>query len=174
MNRKPLNNLAENFNNFSDSDTIMVGIGAYAVAISPFKIKTSGLGSCVGVTLYDPQEKIGGLIHAMLPSMKEGRIKDNPAKFTDSGIEYLVEEMIKKGASRRRLQAKLAGGASMFANPSMNIGKRNIKSAKETLKKMNIPLVAEDTGKNYGRTIIFDTSTGKLLIRTILRGDKVI
>ena len=101
-------------------------------------------------------------------------IKDNPAKFTDAGIEYLVAEIVKNGGSIKKLEAKLVGGASMFENSHMNIGERNIKSARETLKKLGVEIIAEDTGKNYGRTIILDTFTGDLLIKTVLRGDKVI
>ena len=156
------------------SGIVMVGIGDCAIVRSPVKIKTSGLGSCLGITLYDRQEKIGGLLHTMLPNIKEARIKDNPAKFTDAGIEYLVDEIIKKGGSRKKLEAKIVGGASMFENSHMNIGERNIKSARETLTKLGVAIIAEDTGKNYGRTIIFDTFTGDLLIKTVLRGDKVI
>lgn len=158
----------------ADSGIIMVGIGDCAIARSPAKIKTSGLGSCLGITLYDKREKIGGLLHTMLPNIKEARIKDNPAKFTDAGIEYLVDEIIKKGGSREKLEAKIVGGASMFENSHLNIGERNIRSAKDTLKRLGVSIVAEDTGKNYGRTIIFDTFTGDLFIKTILRGDKII
>jgi chemotaxis protein CheD len=158
----------------TDSGTIIVGIGDCALARSPVKIKTLGLGSCVGITLYDRREKIGGLVHATLPSINYARIKDNPLKFTDSGIEYLAEEIVKRGSSRKKLEAKLVGGAHMFENKHMNIGERNIEWARSTLKKLEIPVVAEDTGKNYGRTITLDTSTGDLLVRTILRGDKII
>lgn len=158
----------------ADSGIVIVGIGDYAIARSPVKIRTSALGSCVGVTIYDRHEKIGGLLHTMLPNIKKAGIKYNPAKFTDAGIEYLVAEIIENGGSRRKLEAKLVGGASMFENSHMNIGERNIKSAKETLKKLGLEIIAEDTGKNYGRTIIFDTLTGDLLIKTMLRGDQVI
>lgn len=162
------------FFKLTDSDIILVGIEHYAIARSPVKLKISGLGPCVGVTLYDPQEKIGSLVHSMLPYIREGELKDNPAKFTDSGIEYLIQQIVKKGASRKKLEAKLVGGSSMFENRYMNIGERNIESAKRTLKRLRVPIIAEDTGKNYARTIIFDTSTGCLLIRTIFREDKLI
>jgi len=158
----------------TDSGIIVVGIGACALARSPVKIKTFGLGSCVCITLYDKRERIGGLIHTMLPSISRARIKDNPLKYTDSGIEYLEAEILKKGSSRKRLEAKLVGGAHMFENRNLNIGERNIEWARDTLEKFEIPIIAEDTGKNYGRTVTFDTSTGDLLIRTILKGDKII
>ncbi|MDD2613449.1 MAG: chemotaxis protein CheD [Methanosarcina sp.] len=158
----------------TDSGIVVVGIGACAVARSPVKLKTFGLGSCVGIVLYDRRERIGGLVHTMLPAIDNARIKDNSLKYTDSGIEYLVNEIVKKGSSIKRLEAKLVGGAKMFENWNMNIGERNIKSARNTLRRLQIPIVAEDTGKNYGRTVTLDTSTGDLLIRTILRGDKII
>lgn len=158
----------------ADLDTIMVGIGDYAIARSPAKIKTSGLGSCLGITLYDRQKKIGGLLHTMLPNIKDSRIKDNPAKFTDAGIEYLLDEIIKRGGSRGKLEAKIVGGAGMFENSRLNIGERNIKSARETMEKLGLSVIAEDTGKNYGRTVIFDTFNGDLLIKTILKGDKTL
>ncbi|AKB84048.1 Chemotaxis protein CheD [Methanosarcina barkeri 3] len=158
----------------TDSGIIVVGIGAYALSKSPVKIKTSGLGSCVSITLHDRREKVGGLVHTMLPSISHSRIKDNPLKYTDFGIEYLTAEILKKGSSRKRLEAKIVGGAHMFENRNLKIGERNVKWAKTTLEKFEIPIIAEDTGKNYGRTVTFDTSTGDLLIRTILRGDKII
>lgn len=157
----------------TDSGIIIVGIGACALARSPMKIKTS-VGSCVGVTIYDKQERRGGLLHAMLPSINQARIKDNPLRYTDSGIEYLVTEIVKKGSSRKKLEAKLVGGAHMFENGNMNIGERNIECARNTLEKLEIPIVAEDTGKNYGRSVTLDTSTGDLLVRTILRGGWII
>ena len=157
-----------------NSDIITVGIGDCAIARSPMKIKTSGLGSCLGITLYDRQKKIGGLLHTMLPNIKDAKLKDNPAKFTDAGIEYLVDEMIRRGGSIDKLEAKVVGGAGMFENSRLNIGERNIKSARETMKKLGVSIIAEDVRKNYGRTVIFDTLTGDLLIKTILKGDKLI
>lgn len=158
----------------TDSGLIVVGIGAYALSKSPVKIKISGLGSCVSITLYDRRKRVGGLVHTMLPSISDAKIKDNPLKYTDSGIEYLAAEILRKGSSRKRLEAKLVGGAHMFENRNLNISERNIECAKNTLERFEISIIAEDTGKNYGRTVTFDTSTGDLLIRTILRGDKII
>nr|WP_304364464.1 chemotaxis protein CheD [Methanosarcina sp. KYL-1] len=157
---------------------ILVGTGDYAVARSPVKLKASGLGSCVGITLYDRETKVGGLIHVMLPSIKEACLKanpaSNPAKFADSGIEHLLEEVVKIGACRKRLEAKVVGGASMFSTTHLNIGERNTKLAKKTLEELGVAIVAEDTGKNYGRTITFDISTGDLLVKTVLEGNKII
>ncbi len=152
---------------------IVVRMADSAVAKSPKKLTTLGLGSCIGIALYDPQAKVGGLVHIMLPSIEQARVKDNPAKFADAGIIFLMDEMVKAGAVKKRMWAKIAGGAHMFSfeNKLMKIGERNIEETKLTLSKLNIPLIAEDTGKNYGRTIEFDTDSGELLIKSALKGN---
>lgn len=151
-------------------DELKVGIADYKVARSPVRIITLGLGSCVGLTLFDPTNKVGGMIHIMLPDSKQFQKKSNPAKYADLGIPLLLEEVIKLGARRSFLQAKIAGGAQMFSfadkTTSLNIGQRNAEMTKAILKELGIKLLAEDTGKNYGRTMILDTTTGEVTIRT--------
>jgi len=151
-------------------EELKVGIAEYKVARAPVKIITLGLGSCVGITLFDPTNKIGGMVHIMLPDSTQFQNISNPAKYADLGIPLLMEELLKCGANRLALQAKIAGGAQMFSftdrTTTLNIGQRNAEMAKLTLSKLNIRLLAEDTGKNYGRTMILDTSTGDVLIRT--------
>ena len=93
----------------TDSGLIVVGIGAYALSKSPVKIKISGLGSCVSITLYDRWKRVGGLVHTMLPSISHARIKDNPLKYTDSGIEYLTAEILKKAYPEKGSKQKLSG-----------------------------------------------------------------
>ncbi|WP_227767201.1 chemotaxis protein CheD [Zhaonella formicivorans] len=151
---------------------IKVGIADYKTARSPEQIITLGLGSCVGVTLYDPASKIGGLVHIMLPDSSQFQNRSNPAKFADLGIPLLLEEILKLGAKRFSLQAKMAGGAQMFnfadkSASTLNIGRRNVEMAKDILGKLGIKLIAEDTGGNYGRTMILDTATGNVSIRSI-------
>ncbi|AEH60448.1 CheD [Methanosalsum zhilinae DSM 4017] len=157
-------------------ETITIGMADYAVGRSPINLTTMGLGSCVGITLYDPRNRIGGLVHIMLPTVEQARSRDNLAKFADTGIVQLMESMIEKGALKSRLQAKIAGGASMFSsgNGSLKIGERNVAATKEVMESLRIPIVAEDTGKNYGRTIKLDTVTGMLTIKSALKGTKVI
>ncbi len=92
----------------TDSGIIVVGIGACALARSPVKIKTFGLGSCVSITLYDRKERMGGLVHAMLPSINHARIKDKPSKYADSGIEYLAAEMVKKALPEKGSKQNLS------------------------------------------------------------------
>ncbi|WP_010167697.1 chemotaxis protein CheD [Candidatus Epulonipiscium viviparus] len=160
------------------NNTLQVGIAELKVGKAPQKITTIGLGSCVGVTLYDPSSKIGGMVHIMLPNSKEIKNNDNAAKFADTGVPKLVQEVLKKGANKNHLVAKIAGGAQMFnlatGNNALRIGDRNIIAVKEVLRNLNIPIKANDTGQNYGRTIILDLETGGVLVRTIGKGEKQI
>lgn len=160
------------------NNTIQVGIAELKTGKSPEKIITIGLGSCVGVTLYDPINKIGGMVHIMLPNSKEIKNNDNVAKFADTGIPKLLQEVIKKGAKKNNIVAKMAGGAQMFNlstnNNALRIGDRNIIATKKILQELNIPIKANDTGQNYGRTIILDLNTGGLLVRSIGKSEKQI
>lgn len=145
-------------------------------AVAEGGLRTSGLGSCVGVTLYDVKNKIAGMAHVMLPSSEIARDgKINPAKYTDTAIPELIRRMEQLGAAVRYLEAKLAGGAQMFAfggSDAMRIGPRNVESCKEVLKQFGIPIRGEDTGGNYGRTIEIHCSTGTLYVRSVQQGVK--
>ena len=159
-------------------ELIKVGMADYKVGRAPDTLISYGLGSCIGISLYDPQTKIGGLLHIMLPDSNQSRANENKAKFADTGIPDLLEELIRMGAAKSRLVAKLAGGSQMFAfaNASdiMRVGLRNASASKEILKKLSIPIVGEDTGGNYGRTVQIDLSTGVYKVKTIDKGDKEI
>ncbi|MEK3734593.1 MULTISPECIES: chemotaxis protein CheD [unclassified Paenibacillus] len=162
----------------SDQKTIVhVGMADLNVAGPDGVLRTMGLGSCVGLTLYDPVTKIGGLAHVMLPSSaiaKEGQL--NLAKYADTALPILLNKMRELGASPQRMIAKMAGGAQMFAfagaGDSMRIGPRNVESCREGLAMLGIPIVAEDTGGNYGRTVELDCTTGKFMIRSVQMGIK--
>lgn len=156
---------------------VSVGMADLNVAGPEGIIRTTGLGSCVGLTLYDPVMKIGGLAHVMLPSSaiaREGQL--NLAKYADTALPILLNKMKDLGASPQRIIAKMAGGAQMFAfagaGDSMRIGPRNVESCREGLALMGIPLAAEDTGGNYGRTVELDCATGKFTIRSVQMGIK--
>lgn len=160
------------------SQIIQVGMADLKVAKSPDKLITAGLGSCIGICLIDKNAQVAGLAHIMLPSSQLARSPQNKAKFADTAIGVLIDEMEKAGADRKRLTAKIAGGAQMFNfsgdSDIMKIGERNARAVEENLQKIKITLLASDTGGNFGRTIIFDASNGDLLIRTIGRGENVI
>lgn len=142
---------------------------------APNVLKTTGLGSCVGVVLYDKQTRIGGLAHIMLPSSKLATNEQiNSAKYADTAVPILLDNMLKLGADRRSITGKLAGGAQMFqfksANEMLRIGPRNVEASKQILKDLGIPIIAEDTGGSYGRTIELDLDSGVLQIRTANKG----
>lgn len=161
-------------------EKIKVGMADLKVATEPDKLVTFGLGSCVGIALYDSKTKIGGLAHIMLPDSKQARKGDvNAAKYADTALGVLIDEMKRKGASTRRVVAKIAGGAQMFkfnngTSDIMRVGIRNIEAVKKSLAEQQIPIIVEDTGGNFGRTIELDTKTGGLFVKTISKGEKTI
>ncbi len=160
------------------TDLIKVGMADMNTVQFPGVLTTLGLGSCVGVCLYDPTTKISGMLHVMLPYSSQIKNNSNIAKFADTGIIALINDMTKLGANKARIWAKIAGGSQMFATNKnsdvMKIGYRNVIATKETLEKVGIPIIAEDTGGNYGRTIELYSETGYLLIKTIGYGVKTI
>lgn len=152
-------------------ETIKVGMADLKLCISPDAVTTLGLGSCVGIAIRDPMTKIGGLAHIMLPDSTQIRNNSNIPKFADTGIEELVKQMVAKGAKQNRMVAKIAGGAQMFAfqnkSEMVRIGERNVEATKRKLSELKIPILAEDTGENYGRTVIFYPETGDFVIKAV-------
>lgn len=158
-------------------EIIKIGMADLGVAKPPSRLRTTGLGSCVGVVLYDHVQKVAGMAHVMLPesSMAKGG-EVSVGKYADTAIPHLIQLMQKEGACTRHMIAKMAGGAQMFAflgsNDTMRIGPRNVEACKQALQAAQIKIVAEDTGGNCGRTIEFDTTSGVLHIRTVNQGVK--
>ena len=159
-------------------DMIKVGMADLKVCKCPDNLTTLGLGSCIGVVLYDPVTKVSGMLHCMLPDSTKISNNQNRAKFADSGLDDLIVEMKKLGADTGRLVAKMAGGAQMFAfssnNDMLKVGERNAEAVKAKLTQMRIPIKASDTGLNYGRTIEFYSETGALLIKSVGKENKTI
>ena len=159
-------------------ELIKVGMADLKVGRAPDTLTTLGLGSCIGLTLYDPVSKIGGLVHYMLPDSTKLKNNTNIAKFGDTGIRELLKQVLASGANQRRLVAQIAGGACMFEMSGLssvgNVGARNAEAAKEILKELKIPLVAEDTGLNYGRTVELKCETGEYVIKAVGKQIKVI
>lgn len=153
---------------------VKVGIADMNIVKSPDLIRTTGLGSCVGVVLFDEMKKTAGLLHILLPDSSAGRQKVlNPAKYADTGVYALLEQLKLEGVSPWRLKAKIAGGAQMFQlgpGDTMRIGPRNVEAVKNELERLSIPLISEDTGGNNGRTIEFDPANCLLKIRTVNAG----
>ena len=157
---------------------IRVGMADLKTCVSPDAITTLGLGSCVGIVLYDSVTKVAGLAHIMLPDSTQIKCNENVAKFADTGIDALLALMEKQGAVKNRLIAKIAGGAQMFAfskeNSMLCVGKRNVEATKKKLETLGIKIIAEDTGDSYGRTIEFYPETGELLIKSVGKEKKIL
>ena len=156
---------------------IVVGMADIKVAAAPDELTTLGLGSCVGITLYDASKKIGGMAHSMLPTYS-GYEGQNKAKFVDSAVVELINQLTKLGANKKSLVAKITGGAHMFGktqnNDMLKIGERNAAAAVAVLKQLGIPVRANDTGGTHGRTIVLNIDNGELKIRTVGKGEKII
>ena len=152
------------------TDPISVGLGEKVISQNMDDILVAyGLGSCLGIGMFDPNTKISGLMHAVLPEKMNGA--DNPTKYVDSGIQDLLDLMIKAGASKNRIIVKMAGGANMLTSPgftkTFDIGTRNIQSAHRTLERLNMHLHKEDVGGNTGRTVRIYVITGRMTVKMI-------
>lgn len=160
------------------SEMIRVGMADLNICVSPDAITTLGLGSCVGIVLYDQKIKLAGMAHIMLPDSTKIRKNENAAKFADTGIEALLQLMERNGSRKERLIAKIAGGAQMFefstTNETLRIGERNVEATKLKLHQLGIRIVSEDVGLSYGRTIEFYPETGELLIKAVGKEKKII
>ncbi len=141
---------------------------------------TIGLGSCVGIALYDKKARVAGLAHILLADSSQFTHKKkndiNPAKFADTAIPTLINLMELQGAEKRRIEAKIAGGSQLFSLNSniVRVGVKNVEMVKRKLKELSISLTGEDVGGNYGRTMKIDVETGKVSIYTVGRDEKVL
>lgn len=153
---------------------VRVGIADLNTVRAPNTIRTLGLGSCVGIVIYDEVKKVAGLSHILLPNSSGAKQEPlNQFKYADTAIPLLASMLIEMGARKHALQAKIAGGAQMFKVDSgsdlLRIGPRNIEAATEQLKKLNIPIISQDVGGNIGRTIEFSPVTSRLKVRKVNR-----
>lgn len=156
------------------SEQLKVGISDYKITESPNQLLTLGLGSCVGVIIYDEKSKIGGLSHIMLPDSEMFKGRDNlkAEKFADLAIPKMVDELKEKN-HRGKLVAKIAGGASMFQldniKKSQNIGERNILAVESVLKELKIPIIASHVGGNMGRSLFFNLEDLSVSVKMVNR-----
>jgi chemotaxis protein CheD len=151
---------------------VLVGVGELAIAEHPRVLVTQALGSCVGLTLWDPIRRAGGMAHIMLPTLADTAAQGLRYRFATSAVPALVDMLADSGSPKRRLVAKLAGGAAMFGVDagSSSIGARNIAQTKLELQELGIPLRSEDTGGGHARTIELHLDTGILLVRSYVFG----
>lgn len=153
---------------------IIVRVADLAVGKEDDELITIGLGSCVAIMLYDEQAHVGGLAHILLPSRALTRGEDNVAKVPHTAVPALVDQMVVLGAHPRRITARLAGGASMFANlappGTIQMGERNLVATRQVLNAQNIPLTGESVGGDYGRTVRLRCRDGRIAVSSVLHG----
>lgn len=157
------------------AEHVPVHIGDIRAAGGSSLLYTVGLGSCVAIALYDEYERIGGLAHAMLPYPDSGRREAPPGRFASTAVPELIALMERSGASRTRLRARLAGGASMFRaildREGLKLGRRNVDAAREALEIAGIPVLAEDVLGTYGRSVYLRTMDGQMLVTSVNHAD---
>ncbi|MDR0853982.1 MAG: chemotaxis protein CheD [Clostridiales Family XIII bacterium] len=155
------------------SENVLVGISDFKTAKKPDVLVTYALGSCVGICLIDSDTGVGGMSHIMLPDsgIKKNAGVSDRMKFADTAIGDLVNDLTRAGARKENLKAKIAGGADMFNFDGESfistIGKRNVDAVREQLGNLGIPILSEDVGENYGRTLHFDLATGGVTVNSI-------
>jgi chemotaxis protein CheD len=151
---------------------IAVGMGQAVFAAEPQRLTTI-LGSCVAVTLYSPRRRMGMLCHVVLPKSREN--SDNPAKYADTAIPYMLSALRCEGVGPRELTAKLVGGACMFGDNQLSrIGESNTQATVRALEEAGISIAARDAGGNCGRRICFDLATGIITVASVGRPARTI
>ncbi len=154
----------------------LVRMAEMAVGDNSCILRTIGLGSCVGVILFSEQSMVAGMAHVMLPSTEMPVPPEMTAKYATTAIPALIRTLETKGVTLYRLRAKLIGGAQMFRTlgkrpEALNIGQRNVETCRDLLNQYRIPIVAEDVGGNYGRTVEHFCDTGRTFIKTVFKGE---
>ena len=154
---------------------IKVGIGDMKIARREGTLITYALGSCVGITFYDPMIKLGALVHILLPEAGDNAA-GNIFKFADTGIKETLRKLEVFGGVKSRYQCKIAGGAKMFEMSAGigNIGERNVKMVEKVLAEEHIRVMAKDVGANYARTMLLDVTTGTVKVRTSGRNETIL
>ena len=159
---------------------IHVGMADLVVSKHPATLITLGLGSCIGLVIFDQVSKTAGMVHIMLPDSREARNIPKPGKFADTAVPLLLDELYKLGAVKAQLRAKMAGGAQMFSMPGkadnaiFAVGNRNIEATTRMLGAAGIRLLSSDTGGSKGRSVEFSTETLKFIVKTLGTGTKEI
>ena len=149
----------------------VVRVADWAAGRDARVLVTLGLGSCVAIMLHDAHVGAGAMAHILLPSRSLARDTSNPAKFPETAVPFLIDQLCALGADPRRLVAKLAGGASMFAQlmmpGSVQMGERNLAATRNALRAAAIPLAGEAVGGEAGRSVRFYVADGRVEIRSV-------
>ena len=157
-------------------DILAVRLGEYAVVKDQGRLAALGLGSCIALMLHDSKAAVGGMAHVVLPARDSRSDESKPAKYAVDAVPVLVEEMKRRGATVDHMTARLVGGACMFANllpkGAIHMGERNVLSCRQALKHTGIPIVGEDIGDEYGRSVVFDVAAGSVTVRSVSHGER--
>lgn len=154
-----------------------VRVADHAVGGAGDTLSTVGLGSCVAIMLHAPRAQVGAMAHVLLPSESLARGVQPPAKFASAAVPLLLKDLKAKGVAEP-LMAKIVGGAAMFASllktGGVNMGERNIEAVRIALQLANIPIVGEDVGGDFGRSVYFTPADGQVLVRSLRGGDRAL
>ena len=162
------------------SDRIVsIGLGEFSVSVDPeTTLVAYGLGSCIGLTLYDPEVGAGGMAHVVLPERPSNSADDGGAKYADTAVDRLAAELERSGGKRGRMVVKMAGGAQLLALPlnghHWDIGERNINAVRKSLARCGLVLAPHDVGGAHGRTLRLHIHDGRVVVSTIGRGEKIL
>ena len=159
--------------------TIVAGLGEIKISNDPSAVLTClGLGSCVGISVYDPLASVGGMAHIVLPYSHQKNGHGSPTKYADIGVPYLIEQIVEQGAVKSRLVIKIAGGAQISKarglEDSFQIGQKNATAVQEIFKKMGLSIKAADIGGDYGRTLKTFLESGSTIVTSAAQGAKEI
>lgn len=156
------------------SNKINIKIASFMAAPDDFILESLGLGSSVAVCLYDSNKKAGGMARIMAPDCKKPAKGINPLRFVNEGIDHLLQAVELMGCDSKNLKAKIFGGASLFPKLEKidTISKQNIQAVKQRLNELNIEIIAEDTGGNKGRSVLFNTKEGSVTVNQIGTSEK--
>jgi chemotaxis protein CheD len=152
--------------------SLNVGIGELSVSKDVnLVLKCVGIGSCIALCAYDPVARLGGIAHFLLPCSRNRDEMSSPVKYIDSGVPFMLNKMVKNGATRSNMILKIAGGAKMLSipgsNPNLDIGQKNIAEIKAALVRENMSVCGADLGGSFGRTIEFFISSGKITVKAV-------
>lgn len=156
---------------------VLVGMAEIHTLRQTGQLACLGLGSCVGVCMLDPDNRIGGMAHIMLPEAYPGKPIDKPGKFANTGVPELLKMMERMGAQRHRLLVAIAGGAQVFSfggESRLDIGARNSAAVREQLEQMGLRPKAIDIGGNLGRTVTMTVDNGHVRVRTVSQGERLL
>lgn len=157
----------------TSNNVINVSLGEIQTSNDPDVVLSCyGLGSCIGVSAYDPTCKLGAMIHIVLPYINNGKEDFSPAKYANTAIPYMVNELEKRGAEKDRLIIKIAGGAKILncipAGSALDIGEKNVIAVTEAFSKVNLRIHNQDVRGNIGRTMSLYIKDGKTIVKTAM------